>query len=89
MEALGEAAVVAFVAVQLFSQSTLAEAEAEAEAAAAGRQAVAGVVVRYTEPGEPTMETFSAQGLDPAGLDRTLDLEVRSGDLGDLRCRAG
>ncbi|MBB5787944.1 putative ABC transport system permease protein [Jiangella mangrovi] len=43
------------------------------------------VVVRYTELGDPAQETFAAQGLDAAGLDRTLDLEVRDGDLGDLR----
>ncbi len=106
---------VAFVSVQLFSQSTLA--------AAAGRQTVDGVVadhvvtgpdggvgaavtdelrselgddatvtpvvhseivVRYDELGEPTQEAYAAQGLDPRGLDRTLDLEVREGDLGEL-----
>jgi putative ABC transport system permease protein len=43
------------------------------------------VVVRYTELGDPAQEMFAAQGLDPAGLDRTLDLEVRDGDLGALR----
>ncbi|SEF10102.1 putative ABC transport system permease protein [Jiangella alba] len=43
------------------------------------------VIVRYTELGDPTQESFAAQGLDPAGLHRTLDLEVRDGDLGDLR----
>ncbi len=43
------------------------------------------VIVRYTELGDPAQESFAAQGLDPAGLDRTLDLEVRDGDLGDLR----
>lgn len=107
---------VAFVSVQLFSQTTLA--------AAAGRQTVDGVVadrvltadgggvggavvdelraalgsdatvtpvvhsrvvVRYDEFGEPTMEPYAAQGLDPAGLEHTLDLGVREGDLGELR----
>jgi putative ABC transport system permease protein len=43
------------------------------------------VVVRYSELGDPAQEMFAAQGLDPAGLGRTLDLEVRDGDLGDLR----
>lgn len=43
------------------------------------------VIVRYTELGDPAQESFAAQGLDPAGLHRTLDLEVREGDLGDLR----
>ncbi|WP_233552604.1 ABC transporter permease [Jiangella rhizosphaerae] len=43
------------------------------------------IVARYSELGEPTMETFPAQGLDPDGLEHTLDLEVREGDLGDLR----
>lgn len=43
------------------------------------------VVVRYTELGDPAQEMFAAQGLDPAGIDRTLDLEVRDGDLAGLR----
>ena len=42
------------------------------------------VVVRFRELGDPVQETFAVQGIDVDGIEHTLDLDVRSGDLGDL-----
>lgn len=41
-------------------------------------------VVRYNELGDPVQESFAVQGIDVDGIEHTLDLDVRSGDLGDL-----
>lgn len=41
-------------------------------------------VVRYHELGDPVQESFAVQGIDVDGIEHTLDLDVRSGDLGDL-----
>ncbi|NEE00119.1 ABC transporter permease [Phytoactinopolyspora halotolerans] len=51
-----------------------------------------GVVVEYSELGEPTIQTFTAQGVDPSafgtggdgGPAAVMDLDVREGSLGDL-----
>lgn len=42
------------------------------------------VIVSYSELGEPALEPYSAQGITPAGLENTMDLEVRDGDLAGL-----
>jgi putative ABC transport system permease protein len=43
-----------------------------------------GVMVEYTELGDPTVQTFSARGITPDTFGRTVDLGVRSGSLDDL-----
>ncbi|MFF2850952.1 ABC transporter permease [Streptomyces sp. NPDC058001] len=43
------------------------------------------VMLHYKEIDQYRTEPFSAQGVDPARLDRTLDLDVRDGGLGELR----
>ncbi|MGW4200395.1 ABC transporter permease [Streptomyces sp. NPDC004726] len=43
------------------------------------------VLIDYKEFGDPRSESFSAQGVDPANLGRTLDLDVRDGTLDGLR----
>lgn len=42
------------------------------------------VVAEYTELGEPTVNSFSAQGITPGAPGRTMDLAVRAGSLADL-----
>ncbi|MEU6394769.1 FtsX-like permease family protein [Streptomyces sp. NPDC046939] len=42
------------------------------------------VLIDYTEMDEPATAPLSAQGVDPKGLDRTLDLDVREGGLDRL-----
>ncbi len=42
------------------------------------------VLLNHDEAGVPRAEAFSAQGVDPAGLGRALDLDVREGDLAGL-----
>lgn len=42
-------------------------------------------MLTYIEIDKPNTKPFSAQGLDPRGLDRTLDLDVREGSLDRLR----
>ncbi|MFF3556355.1 ABC transporter permease [Streptomyces tsukubensis] len=42
------------------------------------------VLLNYDEAGTPRAETFSAQGIDPAGLGQALDLDVREGGLTGL-----
>ncbi|MFJ6572464.1 ABC transporter permease [Streptomyces sp. NPDC091292] len=43
------------------------------------------VMLHYKEIDKYQTEPFSAQGVDPARLERTLDLDVREGSLGELR----
>ena len=43
------------------------------------------VMVTYDELGDPVTETYPAQGINPAGVDKTMDLDVSDGDLGELR----
>ncbi|WP_139140985.1 ABC transporter permease [Streptomyces oceani] len=43
------------------------------------------VILTYGQLDERISKPSSAQGLDPRGLDRTLDLDVREGTLDDLR----
>ncbi|NED94046.1 FtsX-like permease family protein [Phytoactinopolyspora alkaliphila] len=62
------------------------EAVAGIDQVAAATPVVRGsVLVRYREFGETTKAPFSAQGIEPDGLEYTLDLDVRQGTLGDLR----
>ncbi len=62
-----------------------------AEVAAADGVALAAPIVRsqafvrYLEAGSPQVGSYAAQGVVPAGLERVLDLEPRSGTLADLR----
>lgn len=42
------------------------------------------VLVTYDEWGEPTSEAYSAQGVPPSGIEKVMDLDVRSGDLAGL-----
>lgn len=43
------------------------------------------VLLDYIEIDKPVSRPFSAQGLDPRGLDHTLDLDVRKGSMDKLR----
>ena len=43
------------------------------------------VFATYGEFGAPVTQPYAAQGIDAAGADANLDLDVRSGDLGKLR----
>ncbi|WP_369204077.1 ABC transporter permease [Streptomyces sp. PU-14G] len=43
------------------------------------------VLLNYIEIDKPASNPFSAQGLDPRDLDRTLDLDVREGSMDKLR----
>ncbi|MFF7552421.1 ABC transporter permease [Streptomyces olivaceus] len=43
------------------------------------------VLITYVEIDKPVSNPFSAQGLEPRDLDRTLDLDVREGSLDELR----
>lgn len=43
------------------------------------------VKAEYTELGDPALTSFSAQGVTPDELGRTMDLDVRAGSLDDLR----
>lgn len=43
------------------------------------------VLITYVEIDKPVSNPFSAQGLEPRDLDRTLDLDVREGSMDELR----
>jgi putative ABC transport system permease protein len=43
------------------------------------------VFVKYMMAGSAEVSAYAAQGVEPAGLDRTLDLEPETGRLADLR----
>ena len=61
------------------------ELRALPQVAAATQVARTQVVAVYDELGDPTAQPYPAQGVSADGVDETLDLDVRAGDLAALR----